>query len=69
MTKPKRPRTEAQIAAEAAYAAKHEIIQVNVKMKAKADLKMWKRLRERFPDLTDPKIARIAIKKLAEEEN
>ena len=69
MTKPKRPRTEAQIAAEAVYAAKHEIIQVNVKMKAKADLKMWKRLRERFPDLTDPKIARIAIKKLAEEEN
>ena len=69
MTKPKRPRTKAQIAAEAAYAAKHEIIQVNVKMKAKADLKMWKRLRERFPDLTDPKIARIAIKKLAEEEN
>ena len=62
--KSKRPRTEAQIAAEEKYAATHEVIQVNVRMKSKADLKMWKALRERFPDLTDPAIARLAFKKL-----
>jgi len=69
MTKSKRQRTDAQVAAEEAYAASREIIQVNIKMKAKADVKMWKKLRKRFPDLTDPAIARAAIKKLADEEN
>lgn len=69
MGKSKRPRTEAQIAAEEAYAAKHEIIQINIKMKAKADVKMWKKLRKRFPDEKDSGIARLAIKKLVEESN
>lgn len=69
MTKPKRPRTQAQIDAEAAYAAEREIIQINLKMKAKADVKMWKKLRKRFPGETDPAIARMAIKKLADEGN
>ena len=50
MSKPKRTRTDAQIAAEAAYAATHEVIQVNVKFKSKEDLKMFKKLRERFPE-------------------
>lgn len=66
--KSKRPRTEAQIAAEEAYAAKHEIIQVNVKWKAKADVKMFKALRKRF-DMTDSAIVRMAVKKLADESN
>lgn len=66
--KSKRPRTEAQIAAEEAYAAKHEIIQVNVKWKAKADVKMFKGLRKRF-DMTDSAIVRMAVKKLADESN
>lgn len=69
MTKPKRPRTEAQIKAEEAYAASREIIQINSKMKAKEDVKMWKRLRKRFPDLKDTAIAKMAFKRLDAETN
>ena len=65
MTKTKRPRTEAQVAAEAAYAAAREIIQVNVKWKAKSDVKMFKALRKRFPDDTDSAIVRKTVKELA----
>jgi hypothetical protein len=60
-----RKRTQAQIDAEAAYAAEREIVQVNVKWKAAADVEMWKELRERFRGLTDSGIARMAIKELA----
>lgn len=69
MSKPKRTRTDAQIAAEAAYAATHEVIQVNVKFKSKEDLKMFKKLRERFPDDKDPAIIRKAVKLLASKSN
>lgn len=69
MSKPKRTRTKAQVAAEEAYAAKHEIIQVNVKWKAKADVKMFKALRKRFPDDTDSAIVRKAVKELAAKGN
>lgn len=69
MSKAKRPRTEAQIAAEAAYSAKHEIIQVNLKFKAKEDVKMFKKLRDRFPDETDSAIVRKAVKLLASKSN
>ncbi len=65
----KTKRTEAQIEAEAAYAAKHEIIQINLKMKAKADVKMFKGLRKRFPGMKDSAIARLAVKELAEKTN
>lgn len=64
-----RKRTQAQIDAEAAYEADREIVQVNVKWKATADVEMWKRLRERFPDKTDTGIARMAIKELAKKGN
>lgn len=66
--KAKRPRTEAQIAAEEAYAAKREIIQVNIKFKSAADVRMFKRLRERF-DETDSAIVRMAVKALDKKSN
>lgn len=65
----KRKRTEAQIAAEEAYAASREIIQVNVKWKAKADVQMFKKLRKRFPDVSDSMIVRKAVKELAAKSN
>jgi hypothetical protein len=64
-----RKRTAAQIEAEAAYAATHEAVQVNVKWKTPTDVKMWKKLRERFPDLKDSGIARLAVKELAKKGN
>lgn len=69
MTKAKKPRTEAQIRAEAAYAATREIIQVNIKFKSEADVKMFKRLRERFEGETDSSIVRAAVKELARKKN
>ena len=66
---PKRPRTDAQIAAEAAYAAAHEVVQVNVKFKAAADVKMFKQLRARFDGESDSAIVRLAVKKLAASKN
>ena len=66
--KSKRLRTEAQIAAEEAYAAKHEIIQVNIKFKSATDVRMFKRLRERF-DETDSAIVRMAVKALDKKSN
>lgn len=69
MAKAKRARTEAQIKAEEAYAASREIIQVNIKFKAVADVSMMKKLRKRFPDETDSAIIRMAVKKLADKAN
>lgn len=68
-SKPKRPRTEAQIAAEAAYAAEREIIQVNIKFKSAADVKMFKKLRARFDGEADSAIIRTAVKRLADTKN
>jgi len=67
--KAKRPRTEAQIAAEEAYAANRAIIQVNIKFKSEADVKMFKKLRARFEDETDSAIVRMAVKRLAATKN
>ena len=67
--KAKRPRTEAQIAAEEAYAAKREIIQVNIKFKSAADVKMFKKLRARFEGESDSAIIRTAVKRLAATKN
>lgn len=62
-------RTKAQIDAEARYAERHEIVQVVTKFKTAKDVAMWKRLRERFPDLSAGGIARLAIKELARKGN
>lgn len=67
--KSKRPRTEAQIAAEQAYSAAHEIIQVNLKFKTKADVAMFKKLRARFDGEADSAIVRKAVKELAAKSN
>lgn len=69
MAKAKRPRTDAQAEAEARYAAKTEIIQVNVKWKSAADVKMFKALRARFDGESDSAIVRAAVKELARKKN
>lgn len=69
MAKKKTARTEAQIAAEERYAASREIIQVNIKFKSAADVKMFKRLRARFEDERDSAIVRKAVKELAAKRN
>lgn len=69
----KRKRTDAQAAAEANYEAVKkaagEWVQVNVRLKAKADVAMMQALRERFPDMTDAAIAKMALKLLAGKKN
>lgn len=65
----KRERSEAQIAAEAAYAATHKVIQVNVKWKTAADVAAFKKLRDRFDGVSDSGIVRLAIKKLSGAKN
>lgn len=42
-----------------------EYIQVNVKWKAKADVKMFEKLRKRFDGVSDSGIVRLAVKELA----
>lgn len=69
MSKKSRPRTEAQAEAEARYAATHESIQVNIKFKSAADVRMFKKLRERFEDESDSAIVRLAVKALAAKRN
>ena len=60
-------------AAQAKYqAAKEEArayVQVNVKFKSGADVKMFEKLRRRFPDLSDSGIVRRAVKELASKGN
>lgn len=46
-----------------------EHIQINLKLKTAADVKMLKGLRERFPDDKDTAIARIALRELAKKRN
>lgn len=61
-------RTEAVKRAQAKYekakAEEKAHVQINVKFKAKADLEMMDRLKERFPDKTPSGIAREALKAL-----
>lgn len=69
----KRKRTDAQATAEANYEAVKkaagEWVQVNVRLKAKSDVAMMQALRERFPDMTDAAIAKMALKLLAGKKN
>lgn len=56
---------ESQAAYEAEKLAAGEHIQINVKLKAAKDVAGFQGLRERFPDMTDTAIARLAIRELA----
>ena len=56
---------KAQAAYEAAQLEQGAHIQVNLKLKASADIKAFGKLRKRFPDLTDTGIVRMAVKELA----
>jgi len=60
---------ESQAAYEAEKLAAGDHIQINVKLKAAKDVAGFKSLRERFPELTDAGIARLAIKELAKKGN
>lgn len=57
--------------AQARYQAKKaaEYVQVNVKFKSAADVKMFEKLRARFEGESDSGIVRLAVKKLAEKSN
>ena len=56
---------ESQAAYEAEKLAAGAHIQINVKLKAAKDVAAFEGLRERFPELTDAGIARLALKELA----
>lgn len=60
---PAQARYQAKKAAEGAY------IQVNVKFKSKADVKMFEKLRVRFEDESDSGIVRKAVRELAAKGN
>lgn len=64
-----RARTPSTKSAQARYEkgklATGEHIQINVKLKAAADVAMMEKLRARFGDLSDPAIARLALRELA----
>jgi hypothetical protein len=57
---------KAQAKYEAAKLDAGEHVQINVKLKTPADVKMIERLRKRFPDESDPGIARTALRELDE---
>ena len=67
MTKPKK--YEAQARYQAKKEAAGAYVQVNVKFKSAADVKMFERLRERFESLSDSGIVRLAVKELARKKN
>jgi hypothetical protein len=60
---PSQARYQAKKAAEGAY------VQVNVKFKTANDVAMFEKLRERFPDDSDSKIVRNAVKEMARKKN
>lgn len=68
-----RKRTDAVRRAQSAYEADKlaagQHVQVNLKLKAQADVALMKQLRERFPDMTDAAIARMALRELGKLEN
>lgn len=57
---------KAQAKYEAAKLDAGEHVQINVKLKTPADIKMIERLRKRFADESDPGIARHALRALDE---
>lgn len=46
-----------------------EYVQVNVKFKSAADVKMFKKLRDRFEGESDSGIVRLAVRELASRKN
>ncbi len=66
-------RTEAVRRAQQRYEADKvaagEHVQINLKFKTPDDVKMFAKLRGRFPDLTPAGIVRMAVKELAKKGN
>jgi hypothetical protein len=67
MKKPAKHAAQQRYDAKKTEAGAH--VQVNVKFKSAADVKMFQKLRERFEDETDSGIVRIAVKRLAAKSN
>lgn len=65
----KKTRHAAQQRYDAAKTQAGEHIQINLKLKTAADVKMIKSLRERFPEEKDTAITRIALRELAKKRN
>lgn len=65
----KQPKHKAQAQYQARKEAEGAYVQVNVKWKTAADVKMFEALRERFDDLSDSGIVRKAVKELAAKKN
>lgn len=69
----KAPKKPAKHAAQQRYEAKKTAegahVQVNIKFKSAADVKMFEKLRARFEGVSDSGIVRIAVKKLSEKSN
>lgn len=65
----KKKRPQSQIDAEAAHLQSLKdqglFVQVNVRVKTAERMAVLKKLRKRFPDLTDPAIAWLAMEELA----
>jgi hypothetical protein len=70
MTKaPKKTKHAAKQRYDAKKTAAGEHVQINVKFKSAADVKMFKQLRDRFEGESDSGIVRMAVKKLSEDKN
>lgn len=67
MKKPTKHAAQQRYDAEKTAAGAH--IQVNVKFKAKADVKMFEKLRKRFEGESDSGIVRKAVRELAAKSN
>lgn len=67
--KPRNPKFEPQARYQAKKEAEGAYVQVNVKFKTAADVKMFERLRERFEGESDSAIVRKAVKELAAKGN
>lgn len=65
----KKTKHAAQQRYDAAKTEAGEHIQINLKLKTAADVKMIKGLRERFPEQKDTAIARLALRELAKKRN
>jgi len=65
----KKVKHPAQARYQAAKEAAGAYVQVNVKFKTAADVKMFERLRERFEGKSNSAIVRLAVKELAARKN
>lgn len=67
--KPRNPKYEPQAKYQAKKEAEGAYVQINVKLKTAADLKMWERLRSRFEDESPSGIARMGLRELDKKRN